>query len=81
MNAPARRVAVLVEVDHVMAVRLERDVDQVIEEDLAVDGIQGVTHTRFVIAEIPVHVVQRVRHGIDGVNHEAELRVLHVLER
>ena len=64
-----------------MAVRLERDVDQVIEEDLPVDGIQGVTHTRFVLAEIVVHVIQCVRHGIDRVNHEAELRVLHVLER
>ena len=70
-----------VELDAVVAVADERRVEQVVDEDGSVDGPHRVAQARPAAAHVAVHVVQRVRHRVDRVDDEAELRVLNVVGR
>lgn len=76
---PPRRVSILVE-PYVLSRnthegRLEKKVQQV----AAVNGVHGVTEPHVAGAEVGVHVVQPVGHGVDGVDDEAHLAVLDIV--
>lgn len=79
VKSPSRRVAVLVE-PYVLSrnpseARLEKKIQQV----AAIHGLHVFTQAQVSGAEVSVHVVQPVGHGVDGVDDKAHLAVLNVI--
>lgn len=54
----------------------EVDVADVLQQNRAVDGVHLGAEAHFAGTQVLVHVVQRVSHGVDGVDHELDLALL-----
>ena len=79
MSVPGRGVPIPVKLDQVVAVRVEGDIEEVLEEDGAVDGRHGLAQSPPSSTHVPLHVVYSVGHGVNGVHHEPQLGVLFVV--
>lgn len=58
---------------------VEAGVAYVLEQRLPLDGLHLRTDARVIGAQVPVHVVKSVGHGVHGVNHKLHLPFLLVL--
>lgn len=79
VKSPSRRVAIFIE-PYVLSrnsseARLEKKIQQV----AAIHGLHVFTQAHVSGAEVSVHVVQSVGHGVDGVDDKAHLAVLNVI--
>lgn len=76
---PPRRVSVLVEPYILPGDAGEAGLEQEVQQVGAIDGLHVVAEPHVSGAEVRVHVVQPVGHGVDGVDDEAHLAVLDVV--
>lgn len=56
----------------------EVDVADVLQQHRAVDGVHLGAEADFAGTQVLVHVVQRVSHGVDRIDHELDLPLLFV---
>lgn len=60
----------------IVAPTREVDVADVLEQHRAVDGVHLGAEADFSGTQVLVHVVQRVSHGVHGIDHELDLALL-----
>lgn len=78
-SLPSRGVSILIKVHLLARDAGERGFEQVVQEPAAVDGVHSLTQALMIRTKVTVHIVEAVRHGVDGIDHKAHLTVLNVV--
>lgn len=79
VKSPSRRVAILIEPYVLSGNSSEAGLEKKIQQVAAIHRLHVVTQAHMSRAEVSVHVVQPVGHGVDGVDDKAHLAVLNVI--
>lgn len=79
VKSPSRRVAILIEPDVLSRNSSEACLKEKIQQVAAIYRFHVFTQAHMPGAEVSVHVVQPVGHGVDGVDDKAHLTVLNVI--
>lgn len=79
VKSPSRRVAILVEPYVLSGNSSEACLEKKIQQVASIHRFHIFTQAHMPGAEVSVHVVQSVGHGIDGVDDKAHLAVLNVI--
>lgn len=79
LKSPSRRVAILVEPYVLSRNSSEACLEKKIQQVAAIHRLHVFTQAHMSRAQVSVHVVQPVGHGVDGVDDKAHLAVLNVI--
>ena len=57
--------------DFVIRVAEEGHIEEVVEEEAAIDRVHGGAQAHDAFTHVPVHGIQCIRHGVDSIHHKA----------
>lgn len=79
LHLPARRVPILIE-PHVFSRHpSEGGPQEELQQLASIDGVHGLTQSHMAGAEVAVHVMQTLSHGVDSVDDKPHLTVLDIV--